>query len=190
MIRSLTASSCDPNHLPGQLNDLSQRLIDSRSEGSEVGVFCAKDHATVGKAGIVQVSKVLPVVRQHGPSAGMRECQHVLVSDTQTSQACLRDCQHIMAELPQRLDRGAGKILVREKEGQSLGLLVLSDLTINFFAVVGNERPSVHQIGCAECGECNQDLGFRKPQPPIVLQRPYRDSGPSDSSITAANGCR
>ena len=36
---------------------------------------------------------------------------------------------HIMAELPQHPDRGARKILVREKEGQWLGPLVLTDDT-------------------------------------------------------------
>ena len=83
--------------------------------------------------------------------------------DTRTSQAGLGDRQHIVAELSQRLDRGAGKILVGEKDGQSLGLLVLTDLTVNLVAVISNERPSVHQISCAERGERNQDLGFRKP---------------------------
>jgi hypothetical protein len=117
----------------------------------------------------------------------MNECQHVLVSDTQTSQASLRDRQHIVAELSQRLDRGAGKILVREEEGQSLGLLVLSDLTVNLVAVIGNERPRVHQIGCPERGERSQDLGFCKTQPPIVLQRPHRDSRSGDSSITTTD---
>jgi hypothetical protein len=132
----------------------------------------------------------IAVVRQHGSSAGMSECQHVLVSDTQTSQASLRDRQYIVAELPYRLDRWGGKILVRKEEGQSLGLLVLSDLTVNLIAVIGDERPSVHQIGCAKCGERNQDLGFCKTQPPIVLQRPHGDSRSGNSRITATNICR
>jgi hypothetical protein len=119
------------------------------------------------------------------------ERQHVLVWDTQTSQASLRDRQHIVAELPQRFDSWGGKILVREKERQSLGLLVLSDLNVNLVAVFGNERPSVHQIGRAKRGERNQDLGFCKTQTPIVLQRPHRDSRSSDSRVTATNiGCR
>ena len=187
MIRSLTPRSCDPNHLPGQLNDLSQYLINSRGEGSKVGIFCAEDHAAVGTAGIVQISKALPVVRQHGSSAGMSECQHVLVSDTQTSQASLRDRPYIVAELPQRVDRGGGKILVHEEEGQSLGLLVLSDLTVNLVAVIGNERPSVHQVGRPERGERNQDLGFGQTQPAVVLRRPHWDSRSGDSRITATN---
>jgi hypothetical protein len=60
----------------------------------------AKDHAAMRRAGIVHVSKVLAVVRQHGSSAGMSECQYVLVSHTRTSQAGLRYNQHVAAELP------------------------------------------------------------------------------------------
>ena len=94
---------------------------------------------------------------------------------------------YILAESPYRLDRRRGKILVREEEGQSLGLLIHLDLSVNLFAMIGNERPGVHQIGCAKCGERRQDLGFCKTQPPIVLQRPHRDSRSGNSRITATN---
>lgn len=115
---------------------------------------------------------MLAVVRQHGSSAGVSERQHVLVCHIQTRQVRLGDRQYVVAELPQYPDSRSRKAFIRKEEGQSLGLLILSDLTVNFVLVISDKRPGVYQIGCPEYGERGQNLSFGQTKPPIALERP------------------
>jgi hypothetical protein len=135
-------------------------LVDATGERIEIGVLCAEDHAAVGPAGIVKVAEVLAIVRQYGSAFCMRERQHILVLDPQTCQVYLGDREYIVAELPQHYDGRVGKVLVSEEAGQRLGLLILSDLTVNLVEMSGDKRPSVDQVGRSERGKCTQNLGF------------------------------
>ncbi len=86
LFSALVTSSCDPNNLCGEVDDLRKHLVDPSGEGSEVCVLCAEDHAAVGQAGIVKVAEVLAIVCQYGSAVRVRERQHFLVWDPQTSQ--------------------------------------------------------------------------------------------------------
>ena len=91
---------------------------------------------------------------------------------------------YVVAELPQSFDGRLGKVLISEEAGQRLGLLILLDLTVDLVEVIGDKRPGVDQVGRSECGEYAEDLGFSQTEPPVVLQRPDRDSCSRDPRIT------
>jgi len=95
--------------------------------------------------------------------------------------------QYVVAELPQSFDGWFGKVLISEEAGQRLGLLILSDLTVDLVEVTSDKRPGVDQVCRSECGECAQDLGFSQTGPPAVLQRPDRDSCSRDPRITTTS---
>jgi hypothetical protein len=104
----------------------------------------------------------------------VRERQHFLVWDPQTGQVHIGYRQYVVAELPQSFDGWVGKVLISEEAGQRLGLLILSDLTVDLVEVTSDKRPGVHQVSRSECGECAQDLAFSQTEPPVMLQRPDR----------------
>jgi hypothetical protein len=138
----------------------------------------------VGSADIVKVAEMLAIVCQARSAVCVRERQHFLVWNPQTSQVRLCYRHYVVAKLPQSLDGWIGKVLIGEEAGQRLGLLILSDLTVYLGEVSSDKRPSVDQVGRSKYGECAQDLGFSQTEPPIVLQRPDRDSCSGDPRIT------
>ena len=111
---------------------------------------------------------MLAIVCKHGPAIGVSERQNVVVWDTQTGQIRVGHRHHIVAELPQCFDGRNGKVLIGEEAGQRLGLLIFSDLAVNFVAVTGDKRPGVDQVGRRECGERAEDLGFSQTESPIL----------------------
>jgi hypothetical protein len=140
----------------------------------------------VGPAGFVKVAEILAIVRQYGSAVRVRERQHFVVWDPQTSQVYIGYRQYVVAELPQSFDSWVGKVFISEEAGQRLGLLILSDLTVDLVEMTSDKRPGVHQVRRSECGECAQDLGFSQTEPPVMLQRPDRDSCSRDPRITTA----
>jgi hypothetical protein len=169
------------------MDGLRQSLVDPSREGIKVGILCTEDHSAMGRTGIVEVAEVLAIVCEHGPAVGVREREHFLVWNSPTIQVRLSNRQYVMAKLPQYFDGRVGKVLVREEAGQWLGLLILSDLTVNLFEVTGDKSPGVDQVGRSERGERAQDLGFSQTEPPVLLQRPDRDSRSGDPRITTTD---
>jgi hypothetical protein len=125
------------------VDNLRQRQIDPSSEGIEVRVFRAENHAALRSAGIVKAAKMLAIVCQYGSAFCVRKCQYFLVWDPQTSQAHLSYREYVVPELPQSFDGWDRKVFISEETGQRLGLLILSDLTLNLIDVTGNKRPGV-----------------------------------------------
>ncbi len=103
---------------------------------------------------------MLAIVCQYGPAVRVRKRQHFLVGDSQACQARIGCRLYVVAELPQPFDGWIGKVLKSEEAGQPLGLLILSDLTVDLIDVTSDKRPGVDQVGRSECGERCQDLGF------------------------------
>jgi len=54
----------------------------------------------VGVAGVVQVSEVLAVVRQHRPAQGVSQGEHGVVGDPLAGLARLHGCQHVVSQPP------------------------------------------------------------------------------------------
>jgi hypothetical protein len=108
----------------------------------------------VGPTGIVKVAEMLAIVCEYGSAVRVRERQHFLVWDSETSQVHIGYRQYVVAELPQSFDGWVGKVLVSEEAGQRLGLLILSDLTVDLVEVTSDKRPGVDQVGRSERGEC------------------------------------
>ena len=166
------------------MDGLRHRRVDPSGAGIEVCVPCAEDHAACGAGrhcegcgnacdcGSVRLGRR----RARTPARPRR--------DPQTSQVQLGYRYYVVAELPQSFDGRLGKVLISEEAGQRLGLLILLDLTVDLVEVTGDKRPGVDQVGRSECGECAQDLGFSQTEPPVVLQRPDRDSCSRDPRIT------
>jgi hypothetical protein len=138
----------------------------------------------MGPAGTVKIAEMLAIVSQYGSAVCVRERQHFLVWDPRTSQFHLGYRQYVVAELPQSFDGWVGKVLISEEAGQRLGLLILSDLTVDLVDVSCDKRPGVDQVGRSECGVCAEDLGFRQSEPSVVLQSPDRNSCSRDPWIT------
>jgi hypothetical protein len=151
------------------MDGLRQSLVDPGREGIEVGILCAEDDSAMGPAGIVEAAEVLAIVCEHGSAVGVREREHCFIWDSPTIQVRLGDRQYVMAELPQYFDGWVGKVLISEEAGQWLGLLILSDLTVNLFEVTGDKSPGVDQVGRSKRGERAQDLGFSQTEPPVLL---------------------
>ncbi len=80
-IRSSGRRASDPDQLSHRVTRTGQRHIDPSSQGREVGILGAEDQAAVGVAGVVQVSEVLAVVRQHRPAQGVSQGEHGVVGD-------------------------------------------------------------------------------------------------------------
>ena len=131
-----------------------------------------------------KLPEMLAIVRQYDSAVCVRERQHFLVWDPQTGQVDLGYREDVVSESPQSFDGWVGKVLISEEAGQRLGPLILSDLTVDFVEVSGNKRPGVDQVGRSECGECAEDLGFSQTEPPVVLERPNRDSCSGNPRIT------
>ena len=117
----------------------------------------------MGTAGIVKVAEMLAIVCQQGSAVGVREREHFLVWDPQTCQVHIGYGQHVVAESPQSFDGRFGKVLISEEAGQRLGLLILSDLTVDLVGVISDKRPGVDQIGRSECRECARIWASVKP---------------------------
>jgi hypothetical protein len=94
-------------------------LVDSDGEGIEVRVRCAKDHATMGTAGTMQLAEMLAIVCRNSPAIGVSDRQHVLVWDTHTGQAHLGNRFYIVAGCRSASTVGLGKFSSAKRQANS-----------------------------------------------------------------------
>jgi hypothetical protein len=73
---------------------------------------------------------------------------------------------------------------------QGLRLLILADLALDRFGMVGDVGPGIDQVDRPQRGKGIEDPGFGEATPPVLLQRPYRDPRARDARIAAADSGR
>ena len=146
-VRSSGRRASDSDQLSRRGTRAGQRRIDPSPQGREVGILGAEDQAAVGVAGVVKVSEMLAVVRQHRPAQGVSQGEHGVVGDPLAGLARLRGRQHVVSLPPSRLDRWQREVLVCEEAGQRLRLLVLADLPVDLAGMRGHVGPGIDQVG-------------------------------------------
>ena len=87
----------DPNEFPGKFCLPNERVINSVSLSSEIGVKCTNDYPRVLRPFVVQPNEVPSIERQHRASVFGCKVKHLVVGKPLIGVSCLLNGDHVSA---------------------------------------------------------------------------------------------
>ena len=122
--------------------------MDSRCLTHEIRVIGADNDTCVSRLLVVQADEVFAIEREHRTPKADRQRQDFLVLNGLLRFSGFGHSQHIMSQSSELLDNGAGEVLVGVQNRHGSGILVVTNLLLDFGAVCSNVCPRVDNVFC------------------------------------------
>lgn len=161
--------------------------MNPRGLSDEIWIISADNDSRVVRSFLMQSDEMLAVERQHGSLLTRCELQNGFIGDCLIGFPGFEDCQDIVAKTSQLFDHRLRKILVRVEPRHGSGILVLTNLLLDFLSMRSNIRPSVNDVFRSQRRINAQQFGFARSLPAGLFQEPDGNSGPDYARFTAAD---